>query len=161
MVVVRPPLLKPSSTFPYLSFVVMRETIMHFFIDRIVVVSSYDFYANSFPFDRYEKQNLSANNDDDNNNRYAITGALPPGGSKAGQNFVHDPRAMDATQVKAQVKLRFTSRSSQSMVVVRSTWNIYSKNIDKMFALLQYHAITSLIHPITHLFYCLSSLAVY
>ena len=53
--------------------------------------------------------------------KYAITGTLPPGGSKAGQNFVHDPRAIGSSLVKAQVKLRFTSRSSQSMVVVRST----------------------------------------
>ena len=52
--------------------------------------------------------------------KYAITGSLPPGGAKAGQNFVHDPRAIGSSLVKAQVKLRFTSRSSQTMVVVRS-----------------------------------------
>lgn len=56
--------------------------------------------------------------------KYAITGALPPGGSKAGQNFVHDPRAMGVPQVKAQVKLRFTSRSAQTMVVVRSKFSV-------------------------------------
>jgi DNA repair protein RAD50 len=52
--------------------------------------------------------------------KYAITGTLPPGGAKAGQSFLHDPKAIGSQLVKAQVKLRFTSRNGQVMVVVRS-----------------------------------------
>jgi DNA repair protein RAD50 len=51
--------------------------------------------------------------------KYAITGALPPG-TKSGQSFVHDPRSVGHQQVKASVKLRFTTKADQSMVVVRS-----------------------------------------
>jgi DNA repair protein RAD50 len=51
--------------------------------------------------------------------KYAVTGAFPPG-NKSGQAFVHDPRSIGQNQVKANVKLRFTSRSGQSMVVVRT-----------------------------------------
>jgi DNA repair protein RAD50 len=51
--------------------------------------------------------------------KYAVTGSFPPG-NKAGQAFVHDPRTIGQPQVKANVKLRFTSRSGQTMVVVRS-----------------------------------------
>ena len=48
-----------------------------------------------------------------------MTGAFPPG-NKSGQAFVQDPRSIGSQQVKAQVKLRFTSRAGNSMVVVRS-----------------------------------------
>ena len=41
-------------------------------------------------------------------------------GGRTGASFVHDCKAIDQTTVKANVKLRFTSRASQSMVVVRS-----------------------------------------
>lgn len=51
--------------------------------------------------------------------RYAVTGALPPG-AKSGQAFVHDPRSIGQGKVKGNVKLRFTSRSGEAMVVVRS-----------------------------------------
>lgn len=51
--------------------------------------------------------------------KYAITGSFPPGCGR-GSSFVHDAKAIGQTVVKANVKLRFTSRSSQSMVVVRS-----------------------------------------
>lgn len=39
---------------------------------------------------------------------------------KSGQAFVHDPQSIGLTVVKANVKLRFNSRASQQMVVVRS-----------------------------------------
>ena len=51
--------------------------------------------------------------------KYAMTGAFPPG-NKSGQAFVHDPRSIGSQLVKAQVKLRFTSRGGNQMVVVRS-----------------------------------------
>ena len=51
--------------------------------------------------------------------KFAITGALPPG-SKSGSSFVHDPKSIGHTTVKANIKLRFTSRAGQTMVVVRS-----------------------------------------
>lgn len=44
---------------------------------------------------------------------------MPPG-TKSGHAFVHDPRSSGQTQVKANVKLRFTSRAGESLVVVRS-----------------------------------------
>lgn len=44
---------------------------------------------------------------------------MPPG-NKSGQAFVHDPRSLGQTSVKANVKLRFTGRAGNSMVVVRS-----------------------------------------
>lgn len=53
--------------------------------------------------------------------KYAITGAFPPGGTgKSGAAFVHDPRSVGSSSVKAGVKLRFTSRSGRQMVVARS-----------------------------------------
>jgi DNA repair protein RAD50 len=48
-----------------------------------------------------------------------VTGGFPPG-ARAGQSFVHDAKCIGQTTVKANVKLRFTSRAGQSMVVVRS-----------------------------------------
>jgi DNA repair protein RAD50 len=51
--------------------------------------------------------------------KYAVSGAFPPGSSK-GQAFVHDPKSIGLNSVKANVKLRFTSRSGQTMVAVRS-----------------------------------------
>jgi AAA domain len=52
--------------------------------------------------------------------KYAITGAFPPGCGRSGNAFVHDPKSIGQTTVKANVKLRFTSRAGKSMVVVRS-----------------------------------------
>jgi DNA repair protein RAD50 len=45
---------------------------------------------------------------------------LPPGGAKAGQSFVHDPKSIGQATVKANIKLRFTNRAGNSMVMVRS-----------------------------------------
>lgn len=44
---------------------------------------------------------------------------MPPG-NKSGQAFVHDPRSLGQKSVKANVKLRFTGRAGNDMVVVRS-----------------------------------------
>ena len=52
--------------------------------------------------------------------KYAITGSFPPGCGRSGNAFVHDPKSIVQTTVKANVKLRFTSRAGQSMVVIRS-----------------------------------------
>ena len=54
--------------------------------------------------------------------KYALSGSLPPGGASrsAGQCFVHDPRVIDQSVVKANVKLRFTNKAGCSMVVIRS-----------------------------------------
>jgi len=51
--------------------------------------------------------------------KYAVTGSLPPG-NKSGQAFVHDPKSIGQTSVKASIKLRFTNRAGNPMVVVRS-----------------------------------------
>jgi len=51
--------------------------------------------------------------------KYAITGAMPPG-VKSGQAFVHDPKSAGQSNVKASIKLRFTNRGGNKMVVVRS-----------------------------------------
>ena len=51
--------------------------------------------------------------------KYAITGALPPGNS-SGKAFVHDPKNIGSSQVKAAIKLRFQNRAGKTMVVVRS-----------------------------------------
>lgn len=51
--------------------------------------------------------------------KYAVSGAFPPG-NKNGQAFVHDPRSIGLSQVKANVKLRFTSRAGKTMVVART-----------------------------------------
>ena len=58
--------------------------------------------------------------------KYAVTGSLPPG-NKSGQAFVHDPKSAGLTNVKAQVKLKFTNRAGKSMVVVRSMELIQKK----------------------------------
>mmetsp|Transcript_27257 Transcript_27257/g.40242 ORF Transcript_27257/g.40242 Transcript_27257/m.40242 type:complete len:1418 (-) Transcript_27257:229-4482(-) len=51
--------------------------------------------------------------------KYAVTGALPPG-KNAGQSFVHDPKSLGQSNVKANIKLRFTNRAGKSMVLVRA-----------------------------------------
>ncbi len=50
--------------------------------------------------------------------KYAVTGSLPPG-IKSGQSFVHDPRSIGQSSVKASIKLRFTNTEGSSMVVAR------------------------------------------
>ncbi|EOR01216.1 hypothetical protein E3P92_01707 [Wallemia ichthyophaga] len=50
--------------------------------------------------------------------KYSTTGYLPPN-SKGGA-FIHDPKLANETQVKAQVKLRFTSTSKQTLTVTRN-----------------------------------------
>lgn len=51
--------------------------------------------------------------------KYAVTGSLPPG-VKAGQSFVHDPKSIGQSSVKAAIKLRFNNTQGMSMVVSRS-----------------------------------------
>lgn len=51
--------------------------------------------------------------------KYAVSGSLPPG-NKAGQSFVHDPRSIGQSVVKANIKLRITNRAGAPMVVIRS-----------------------------------------
>ena len=59
--------------------------------------------------------------------KYAITGSMPPG-VKNGQAFVHDPKSAGQSSVKASIKLRFTNRVGNSMVVVRSMEVTQKKN---------------------------------
>jgi DNA repair protein RAD50 len=51
--------------------------------------------------------------------KYVVTGSFPPGVTK-GQSFVHDPRSIGQSSVKANIKLRFNNTEGSSMVVVRS-----------------------------------------
>jgi DNA repair protein RAD50 len=51
--------------------------------------------------------------------KFAVCGSMPPG-NKSGQAFVHDPRSIGSSIVKANIKLRFTNRGGKTMVVVRS-----------------------------------------
>jgi DNA repair protein RAD50 len=53
--------------------------------------------------------------------RYAVTGSFPPGQTAGkGGNFVHDPRNVGHSTVKASVKLRFASTSGKDYVVTRA-----------------------------------------
>lgn len=58
--------------------------------------------------------------------RYAVAGTLPPG-TRSGQAFVHDPKSAGQSNVKANIKLRFSNRAGNSMVVVRSMELIQKK----------------------------------
>ena len=51
--------------------------------------------------------------------KFAVCGSLPPG-KTAGQAFVHDPRSIGSSVVKAQLKLRFTNGAGRPMVINRS-----------------------------------------
>jgi len=51
--------------------------------------------------------------------KFGVCGALPPG-KNAGQAFVHDPKSIGSSSVKANLKLRFTNAGGASMVIVRS-----------------------------------------
>src|SRR5688572_6481877 len=51
--------------------------------------------------------------------KYATTGFCPPGTSK-GKTFVMDPLVYDENEVKAQIKLEFTSVDGNEMVATRS-----------------------------------------
>ncbi|XP_033111365.1 DNA repair protein RAD50-like [Anneissia japonica] len=50
--------------------------------------------------------------------KYITTGDMPPG--IKGSSFVHDPKVADESEVKAQVKIRFTDIANKSMVVTRN-----------------------------------------
>lgn len=52
---------------------------------------------------------------------------MPPG-KNAGQAFVHDPKSIGSTSVKANLKLRFTAHGGKSMVIVRSMEVTQKKN---------------------------------
>eukprot|EP00939_MAST-03C_sp_MAST-3C-sp1_P000819 g819.t1 len=52
--------------------------------------------------------------------KYACSGTLPPGGSKSGQYFIHDPKIADETEVKGQIKMRFMNRAGRKVDVIRS-----------------------------------------
>lgn len=47
-----------------------------------------------------------------------LAGALPPGAS-SGQSFVHDPKIARTSEVKAQIKLTFSNRIPQRMLLIR------------------------------------------
>ena len=51
--------------------------------------------------------------------KYACTGSLPPG-ARSGHSFVNDPAMTDATEVKANIKLRFLNKRKRVAVVIRS-----------------------------------------
>ena len=51
--------------------------------------------------------------------KMACTGDLPPN-CKSGQAFINDPSLHDQTEVKAQIRLKFTSLIGQPVVCVRS-----------------------------------------
>ena len=51
--------------------------------------------------------------------KYACTGTLPPTCSN-GQSFINDPTMTDSTEVKANVKLRFSNKAGKLSVVARS-----------------------------------------
>ena len=51
--------------------------------------------------------------------KYATTGLLPPG-ARAGHSFVNDPGITDTSEVKAQIKLRFTNYAGEVNVIARS-----------------------------------------
>jgi len=51
--------------------------------------------------------------------KYVSTGSLPPG-SNSGQSFVHDPKMAGLPEVKAQVKLLFTTRNKTKVFVSRN-----------------------------------------
>ncbi|KAL3148389.1 DNA repair protein rad50 [Trebouxia sp. C0009 RCD-2024] len=51
--------------------------------------------------------------------KQACTGELPPN-TRNGQSFIHDPKVAGETEVKAQIKLRFRTATSQPVVVIRT-----------------------------------------
>ncbi|CAK4452546.1 unnamed protein product [Aphanomyces euteiches] len=51
--------------------------------------------------------------------KIACTGLLPPG-ARSGQSFIHDPKIRGDVEVKGSVRLRFTNRSGQVMLVQRT-----------------------------------------
>ena len=65
--------------------------------------------------------------------KFALSGSMPPGGAtrSAGQSFVHDPRSIGQSTVKANVKLRFTNKAGKSMVVIRSMEVTQKKTTDR------------------------------
>ena len=63
--------------------------------------------------------------------KYAVTGSLPPG-VKSGQAFVHDPKSICSSTVKASVKLSFKNRAGNKMVVARSMEVSQKKNLPSL-----------------------------
>ncbi|KAG1658953.1 hypothetical protein FOA52_010050 [Chlamydomonas sp. UWO 241] len=51
--------------------------------------------------------------------KQACTGELPPN-TRSGQSFIHDPKVAKEPEVKALIKLRFTTSTGQPVVVMRS-----------------------------------------
>lgn len=51
--------------------------------------------------------------------KQACTGELPPN-TRSGQSFIHDPKIAHETEVKALIKLRFTTSTGTPVVVLRS-----------------------------------------
>ncbi|ETV72541.1 hypothetical protein H257_12631 [Aphanomyces astaci] len=64
--------------------------------------------------------------------KISCTGLLPPG-ARSGQTFVHDPKIRGDVEVKGSVRLRFTSRAGQTMVVQR-TYRLQQKKNAVTFA---------------------------
>ncbi|KAL6590090.1 hypothetical protein U3516DRAFT_652193 [Neocallimastix sp. 'constans'] len=58
--------------------------------------------------------------------KYATTGDLPPN-SKGGA-FIHDPKIANETEVKAQIKLKFSNLSGNQLVATRSIQSTQKKN---------------------------------
>ncbi|DBB04466.1 hypothetical protein WJX77_008210 [Trebouxia sp. C0004] len=59
--------------------------------------------------------------------KQACTGELPPN-TRNGQSFIHDPKVAGETEVKAQIKLRFRTATSQPVVVIRTFQLTQKKN---------------------------------
>jgi DNA repair protein RAD50 len=51
--------------------------------------------------------------------KQATTGELPPN-TRSGQAFIHDPKVAGETEIKAQIKLRFSTATGQPVVIIRS-----------------------------------------
>ncbi|GAX75467.1 hypothetical protein CEUSTIGMA_g2910.t1 [Chlamydomonas eustigma] len=51
--------------------------------------------------------------------KQACTGELPPN-TRSGRSFIHDPKVANEVEVKAQIKLRFSTSTGQPVVVMRS-----------------------------------------
>ncbi|ORX56659.1 hypothetical protein BCR36DRAFT_165343 [Piromyces finnis] len=58
--------------------------------------------------------------------KYATTGDLPPN-SKGGA-FIHDPKIANETEIKAQIKLKFSNLSGTHLVATRSIQSTQKKN---------------------------------
>ncbi|GMI04065.1 hypothetical protein TrLO_g15735 [Triparma laevis f. longispina] len=59
----------------------------------------------------------------------------PEDDEQAGHSFVHDPKSVNQSSVKASIKLRFTNKASRTMVVIRSMEVIQKKSTMQFKAL--------------------------